>query len=292
MSDENATAEPPQYFIRARGKTMGPFSLERLRTMRSRGQLSRVHEISTDKQNWHSAANLDVLVAANGSGGVGATDEQEMSLKQESAPAQGESGPPAPAGSKAVWYYHVGGEMHGPVSLMELRGLVSSRQLTSDDLVWKDGLADWLAVPDVPELRQSFSGNGASGHASQPTSGHDLAPGHHSSSRDAPLPRTSGLAITGLALGVLGITFSLLSGIAILKSSIAIVILASLSLTFGFLSVFSIIFSAVALKDINQSRGTLTGKGIAVAGLVMGIVGTLLWAAWLLYLIDLARLPT
>jgi len=294
MSDESESTEPTLYFVRARGKTMGPFSLERLQTMRTRGQLSRVHEVSTDKQDWQSAANLDALAAAKAPDEDGSADNQDSSFQNESAPLRNSIGPPPPAGGKASWYYHAGGETHGPVSLIELRTLVSNRQVTSEDLVWKDGLADWLAIPDVPELRQSLSGSSPASPLSQPMHSYDSAPGpnNHSQSKDAPLPRTSGLAISGLSLGVLGISFSLLSGVALLMSSIAVLILASLALALGFLSVFSIIFSAVALKDINQSRGTLTGKGIAISGLVIGIAGTLAWAGWLFLLIESTRIPT
>ena len=35
----------------------------------------------------------------------------------------------------------------------------------------------------------------------------------------------------------------------------------------------AIIFAAIALKRINESNGWRTGKGMAIAGLVLGLVG-------------------
>jgi Domain of unknown function (DUF4190) len=38
-------------------------------------------------------------------------------------------------------------------------------------------------------------------------------------------------------------------------------------------SILAVIFGAVALHQIDRSRGTQGGKGLAVAGLVLGLVG-------------------
>ena len=43
-------------------------------------------------------------------------------------------------------------------------------------------------------------------------------------------------------------------------------------LLFGVLSIFAIIFGAIALKKIKNSGGFYTGKGMAKAGLVLGII--------------------
>jgi len=61
------------------------------------------------------------------------------------------------------------------------------------------------------------------------------------------VPPTSGLAVTSLVLSLLGF------------------------------SIFGLIFGAVALPDINT--GLKSGKGIAMAGLIIGIIGS---AGWLL----------
>jgi len=290
MNDETGTAEPTQYFIRARGKVMGPFSLERLQTMRNRGQLSRIHEVSTDKQSWQTAASFISSATATADGN--SSNNQEPDPQGDASQPSSDSRPPDPAGNKAAWYYHVAGEMNGPVNIMDLRSLVSSRQLTSEELVWREGFADWVPISDVPELKHLTAGTQVTPNTSQPVI--QTSPGvsgNQSSSQHMPHPRTSGLAITGISLGVLGLSFSVLSGVALMLSSVAVLLLVGLALAFGFLSIFSIIFSAVALKDISQSRGSLTGKGLANAGLTTGILGTIGWAIWLFYFIDITRVP-
>jgi hypothetical protein len=60
--------------------------------------------------------------------------------------------------------------------------------------------------------------------------------------------RTHGLAIASLVCGVLGI------------------------FTLGILSILAIIFAGISLKKIKSSGGFYTGRGLAIAGLVLGIV--------------------
>jgi len=61
------------------------------------------------------------------------------------------------------------------------------------------------------------------------------------------MPKVDGLAVASL---VLGITWCYWIG-----------------------SILAVIFAAVALKRINESGGWRTGKGMAIAGLVLGLVG-------------------
>jgi hypothetical protein len=52
----------------------------------------------------------------------------------------------------AEWHYGQGEEQHGPVPLEELRQLVASRQVQPTDMVWTQGMPDWLPANDVDEL--------------------------------------------------------------------------------------------------------------------------------------------
>jgi len=41
------------------------------------------------------------------------------------------------------WYYAQGDRKVGPISEAELKALAATGKLSADDLVWKDGMADW-----------------------------------------------------------------------------------------------------------------------------------------------------
>ncbi|MCK5890637.1 MAG: DUF4190 domain-containing protein [Aeromicrobium sp.] len=71
--------------------------------------------------------------------------------------------------------------------------------------------------------------------------------------------KTNGKAIASLVLGIVSLfCFGLITGI------------------------LAIVFSRLATQEIESSQGTQTGAGMAKAGLIMGIIGLVLWAAYLL----------
>lgn len=81
-----------------------------------------------------------------------------------------------------------------------------------------------------------------------PVSGYPGQPGGGYGQPAWPIAATSGLAIASLVLSILW-----LGGIG---------------------SLLAIVFAAVALKQINESRGQKKGAGLAIAGLVIGCLGT------------------
>ena len=58
--------------------------------------------------------------------------------------------------SPAVWYYARGGEQHGPVTAAQLRAMADAGQLAPDDLLWKEGMADWAPAREVRGLFASL----------------------------------------------------------------------------------------------------------------------------------------
>lgn len=63
----------------------------------------------------------------------------------------------------ADWYYSKGGQQSGPVSEDQMRQMVGSGQVGGPDLIWREGMANWLPVGQVPE----FGGGGAPAAAPQ-----------------------------------------------------------------------------------------------------------------------------
>jgi ABC-type multidrug transport system ATPase subunit len=134
-----------QYYLRIRGRVQGPFALEQLQQMAARGQVSRIHEISTDQQHWNNANLLPEIFTSG--------------LPSRQSP---ESGPPTSVGAQDAltvapadtvdWYYAVNKQRQGPVKQAELLELLASQQLPAQTLVWHAGLTSWMAATNVPEL--------------------------------------------------------------------------------------------------------------------------------------------
>ncbi len=89
----------------------------------------------------------------------------------------------------------------------------------------------------------------------------------------APLPQrpsTSGMAIASMVLGILGvISFGYL----------------------GILGVIGLILGIVAISKINKSEGQISGKGMAIAGVVTGSISTLLFIIVLIGIIAALAIP-
>lgn len=81
-------SQPQSWFVLYRGRVRGPFPIPKLRTMRDRGEFSRIHQVSADRKNWQSASSLEEVFGANSS----PASPQAASLKEPDQAA-----PPLPA---------------------------------------------------------------------------------------------------------------------------------------------------------------------------------------------------
>ena len=55
------------------------------------------------------------------------------------------------------YYVAVNGQQTGPFGEQQLAQMAQSGQLTKDSLVWKNGMAEWLAAGQVPEVAKLFT---------------------------------------------------------------------------------------------------------------------------------------
>ena len=225
-----------QLFIRLRGKIQGPFTADQLQSLAKGGRFSRTHEVSTDGVNWSRAASRSDLFPP-----VQAEPKQLTNPPSEQPTGQEAAQAAAAPPQTDVWYYHQLGANHGPVDFNHLQYLANSGQILPEDLVWKEGLPEWISAARVPGLIKPAAG----APAVQPASVYLGSPAAQQSSAPE-IPSVSGLAIASLVLGILWIG--------------------------GLGSILAIIFGSVSIYQIRISRGKLTGIGLAVAGLVLGIV--------------------
>jgi len=128
------------------------------------------------------------------------------------------------------------GREYGPVTAEQLRQWIAAGRVNEQTRIQAEGSPDWKPLADFPELSGETAGT------SPPLVSVSAAP---------TAPKTNGMAITGLVMGILSL-------------------IQCCSFIFGTLG---IIFSSVGISQINRRPSELTGKGMAVAGLVMSIVG-------------------
>ncbi len=153
------------HYVRIRGRVYGPYDNARLKQMVSRGQLSRLHDISIDGQSWLSVSSVAELFDSmpisispkafsvdsprrNRVVSEPSVDDVELALASESAIDLNVEN------SNAVWFV---GDMDltvGPVDAPRISALIRRGELKPNSLVWRKGLAEWVQLQDVPELSE------------------------------------------------------------------------------------------------------------------------------------------
>lgn len=134
-----SSVESPKFFVRIRGKIMGPFAMDQLISLKSRGRLQEDHEVSSDRRQWQAASQLEGLFHQSSA---------KSTVGASSALGEGDGN-----GAKSTqWFYTQGDAQEGPVPFEKLKKLCRKGELKEHDLVWHEGLDDWIEVAEVAGL--------------------------------------------------------------------------------------------------------------------------------------------
>lgn len=110
--------------------------------------------LSGDGDGFNMAAMMASLAVggAVGQNIAGAMNNMMGGINQQTIP--GAVPPPIPT---AVYHVAANGEATGPFDIAVLAQMVTVGQLTTDSLVWKNGMAQWAKAGTIDELKNLFS---------------------------------------------------------------------------------------------------------------------------------------
>jgi hypothetical protein len=149
-----------------------------------------------------------------------------------------------------MYYVSRNGVQQGPHSIEQINSLLAAGQLGGTDLAWQEGMAQWEPLSRIPGVGAAGSPPPMPGAYSPPMS--NVAP--QMGIAQGP-PRTSGMAIASMVLGILCIILFFTHVFALIMGLLAV------------------IFGHVSRGTIRRSRGNIGGGGMALAGLVTGYIG-------------------
>lgn len=154
--------------------------------------------------------------------------------------------PTAIAEGDRVWHIALpDGKRFGPVTDSWIITQIQTNLVPSGSLVWRQGMREWIAW----ESTHPFSLHALP----QPQTRH--AERYEETTAPA---RTSGLAVASMILSIVGLFL----------------------FYFGFIAdLLGLILGGIALKQIDATRG-LQGRGMALAGLIIGVIGVALSIFW------------
>ena len=155
-----------QLYLRVRGRVLGPYDQEKLQSLVRRGQLSRMHEVSTDGAHWVRASTYTELFVgapvrlAAPEMQVAPPPPAQQPANDLAIPIAEEAVPQVPAAPKLVvalaagrsWHYEDRGAQHGPVDESVLRQMLATGQLDCDAMVWNDGMTQWAPASRISAL--------------------------------------------------------------------------------------------------------------------------------------------
>ena len=251
-----ATGDSPgTWYVRARGRILGPLTRAQLQSLRDRGQLARFDQVSQDRQSWIGADQVAGLFPGSMKAGSRSSTAQSDEAADFMILDDDDAGfGPGTAGTSVAdapeWYFARGGTHQGPVPLKELQRMADAGEIDPETLVWRGGMEQWTPGSWVSELRFPVSFSAVRGaNDATPSPGVTLLPrqGSPSPDRAVQATRTSVLAISSLVMGIFWM--------------------------FGLGSLSAIVLGAMSLRQIARSQGTLTGKRLAATGIIVGIVG-------------------
>lgn len=143
------------WFVRTDGRVRGPYPLDVLLSMRNRGRLDSLAEVSHDRVAWMFATTIPGLF---GSGSAISRDEslvidgEVVEGGADARHAAVQSSGNMLTARDAQWFVMVDGREDGPVSLAALQDRVARGGVRPSDLVWSQGASAWGRAGDVPAL--------------------------------------------------------------------------------------------------------------------------------------------
>jgi hypothetical protein len=143
------------------------------------------------------------------------------------------------------------GREYGPATADQVRGWITEGRVDAQTRILAEGTAQWKPITEHPEFAPILA------RTTPPLS----APGPISI---APTPRNNSMAVMGLVMGVLSITFCMCC---------------CYGMPFNLLG---IIFSLVALAQIKNDPQSQQGRTLAIAGLALSILSLILSALMLM----------
>jgi len=153
------------------------------------------------------------------------------------------------------WYYSKNGAQLGPIGSAEMQSKLVSGDISPTDLVWREGMTDWLPAGQVAELQALIAPPAERPSFETPTA--PAAPYAAPVHAVVTGPPSQGMAIASLVCGILSLVTWCLWCLS------------------GPLALVAVVLGHVALGRAKALPERFAGRGMAKTGVITGYLGLL-----------------
>ena len=167
-----------------------------------------------------------------------------------------------------MWYYSKNGAQLGPIGPAEMESKLKAGEVAATDLVWKEGMADWLPAGKVPELQALLSPPAQpveTPFAERPIPASPYVPPVAHPYQAVVGPVSQGQAIASMVCGIVSLVICCLWFVS------------------GPLAIVAVALGHAAISKAKNDPTRFGGKGMARAGLITGYVGLVFATVMLLF---------
>jgi len=138
-------------YVRFKGKTLGPLTTQKVQDLVRRGQVTRMHELSSDGLAWLKAEQFgEFFQSPQAASAVAPVAFNQAAAPVAATTSQLRSG--ELASDDVEWYAHVDNANRGPLTPAVIAKMISSGSISGQSLVWRSGYGDWQpAAKSFPE---------------------------------------------------------------------------------------------------------------------------------------------
>ena len=251
-----------EWFVRTRGKVLGPFAFRQLEILRNQGRLAKFDEISHgDRRSWALAStNIELFPVVS-------DPEPELEDRATDTPYSIE---PLPTTDSTIWHYMGLLGSSAPIPLTELIHLANTGVVQPETLVWTAAMSDWVPAKTVPALGLSRSPVPA---------GNVVTDSPSATANNQATSGGSGFSIAGFILGLLGLFCSLLTFVvptvsysAKRNSELIGMIFVGMMVTWAVFSLLAVTFGTIGMIKASRDEKR-RGMGLGIAALILGMLG-------------------
>lgn len=137
------------FFVRMRGRTIGPISLYKIRQLAMQARVGKSIDVSLDGAQWRKAGDFREIFEASSAAEPLPTVEAAPDGPGSASLVGASWTPSAPAPPYQRWYYTQNGATRGPVDLFTLQQLVANGHIAANEHVIPEGGNTWSQVNTV-----------------------------------------------------------------------------------------------------------------------------------------------